>query len=250
MSNHPKVRNEHQKAFVKMFDGLCYARARWRVWQDFVEMTAIAFANSAKGHYREEREEEYRSISSKYQKSEIEVMSRMICEIASAMSDNPDQDFLGELFMALNFGNEWRGQFFTPYDICRMSARLILEGNIKDQIEEHGWISVADPACGAGALLIAIANEARRSNISHQTQCFFVAQDIDYLAAMMCYIQLSLMGVAGYVVVGDTLSSPEKSIDRRGLIPVDGPNVWYTPVYHSNLWQSRIALERILGGDK
>ena len=29
------------------------------------------------------------------------------------MEQNPDQDMLGELFMALGLANEWKGQFFT-----------------------------------------------------------------------------------------------------------------------------------------
>lgn len=59
----------------------------------------------------------------------------------------------------------------------------------------------------------------------------FVAQDIDFLAGMMCYIQLSLIGCPGYVVIDDSISSPITGIDPHGLIPRDGPNVWYTPMY-------------------
>ena len=60
--------------------------------------------------------------------------------------------------------------------------------------QKQGWISVSDPACGAGALLIAFANECRRQHINYQTSVLFVAQDIDFLAGCMCYIQLSLLG--------------------------------------------------------
>ena len=48
------------------------------------------------------------------------------------------------------------------------------------RIEKQGWISVSDPACGAGALLIAFANECRRQHINYQTSVLFVAQDIDF----------------------------------------------------------------------
>ena len=57
---------------------------------------------------------------------------------------------------------------------------------------------------------------------------------------MMCYIQLSLMGCPGYVVVGNSILHPSTSIDHRGLIPRDEGNVWYTPMYFSNIWQGRI----------
>ena len=38
----------------------------------------------------------------------------MLAEVVADLEHNPDQDFLGELFMALDLGNEWAGQFFTP----------------------------------------------------------------------------------------------------------------------------------------
>lgn len=51
---------------------------------------------------------------------------------------------LGELFMALGLANEWKGQFFTPYDICRAMAAMNLGEDLKSQIEEKGWVSVSD----------------------------------------------------------------------------------------------------------
>lgn len=44
---------------------------------------------------------------------------------------------------------------------------------------------MSDPACGAGALLLAFANECKRNHINYQTSVFFVAQDIDFLAGCM-----------------------------------------------------------------
>ena len=37
----------------------------------------------------------------------------------------------------------------------------------------------------------------------------------------MCYIQLALMGVAGYISVGDSLLNTENAIQ----------NCWFTPMY-------------------
>ena len=66
-----------------------------------------------------------------------------------------------------------------------------------------------------------------------------MAQDIDFLAGCMCYIQLSLLGCPGYVVVADSLSHPSTCLDRRGLLPIDGPQVWYTPMFHRDCWHYR-----------
>ena len=143
--------------------------------------------------------------------------------------------------MALGLSNEWKGQFFTPYSVCRAMSGMTYGDDLKVRIEQRGWVAVNDPACGAGALLIAFANECRRpgNDINFQTSVLFVAQDIDFLAGMMCYIQLSLMGCPGYVVIDDSISHPITGVDPRGLIPRDGPNVWYTPMYFRTEWHWR-----------
>lgn len=119
-----------------------------------------------------------------------------------------------------------------------MSA-MTIDSNIKERIAKQGWVSVNDPACGAGALLIAYANECKSVGVNFQTSVLFVAQDIDLVAGLMCYIQLSLMGCSGYVVIQNTLTKPSTSYDDRGLLPHDNPNVWYTPFYNSPIWQGR-----------
>lgn len=58
------------------------------------------------------------------------------------------------------------------------------------------------------------------------------AQDIDYTAAMMCYIQLSLLGVAACIKVGNSLTEPMTENDTD-------ENYWYTPMYFSQIWTMR-----------
>jgi len=111
-----------------------------------------------------------------------------------------------------------------------MSAVTTPAEEFQQKIGDRGWVAVCDPTCGAGALLVAFANECRKKEINYQTDVLFVAQDIDYIVGMMCYLQMSLLGMPGYVVIGDTLASPSTSYDKRGLIPVDKGNVWYTPL--------------------
>lgn len=235
------VRGGAQKSIIKLMDGLTGRYSRWEVWQDFIIMSATSIANAMGGPHRETREKEYLARAGKYSAREIEIFAQMLCEVASDLDRNPDQDFLGELFMALELGNEWKGQFFTPYSVCRAMAAMTYGEDLKAKIEQQGWVSVNDPACGAGALLIAFANECRRpgKDINCQTSVLFVAQDIDYLAGMMCYIQLSLMGCPGYVVIDDTLAHPSTSYDDRGLLPRGGSNVWFTPMYFRNVWHWR-----------
>ena len=236
-----KVRSESQKNIVRLIEGIEGRYSKWDIWQDFIVMSAISIANVLGGPYKDSREKDYHARAKKYSEKELAAFAQMLAEVVEAMERNPDQDFLGELFMALELGNEWKGQFFTPYSVCRAMAAITYGKELKQKIEQQGWISVNDPACGAGALLIAFANECRRpgNDINYQTSVLFVAQDIDYLAGMMCYIQLSLMGCPGYVVIDDSLARPITGPDDRGLIPYDGPNVWYTPMYFRTEWHWR-----------
>lgn len=236
-----RVRGEAQKTIVKLIEGLTGRHSGWEIWQDFIIMSAISIANAVGGPYKDAREKEYLARAEKYSAQEIEIFSQMLYEVVADLERNPDQDFLGELFMALDLGNEWKGQFFTPYDVCRMMAAMTFGKDFKAKVERRGWISVSDPACGAGALLIAFANECRRpgNDINYQTSALFVAQDIDFLAGCMCYIQLSLLGCPGYVVIGDSIVNPSTSYDEHGLLPVDGPQVWYTPMYFRDVWNYR-----------
>lgn len=233
------VRGESQKNIVRLIEGLSGKYSRWDIWQDFIIMSAIAIANTMGGPQVKAREEIYRSRAEKYSTKELEVFADMLFEVVAELERDQEQDFLGELFMALGLGNEWKGQFFTPYDICRAMSAITYGPDMAARIEKQGWISVSDPACGAGALLIAFANECRRQHINYQTSVLFVAQDIDFLAGCMCYIQLSLLGCPGYVVIDDSIVRPTTSYDAHGLLPKDGPQVWYTPMYFRDVWHYR-----------
>lgn len=234
-----QVRGQTQKEIVKLFDQLAQRHGRWEVWADFVYMTAAALSNAVDKVHFKEREKDYLTIAGKYNKAELEAVAEMFALLGIGMDENPNQDFLGELFMSLGLGNEYKGQFFTPYSVCRMMAQITGTDDLKARLERQGWVSVSDCCCGAGALLVAFANECIRQKINYQTSVLFVAQDIDLTAGLMCYIQLSLLGCPGYVVIGNTLTEPSLSLDGRGLIPQDKGNVWYTPLYFRDVWHWR-----------
>ena len=147
---------------------------------------------------------------------------------------------MGSIFMSLNLGDEHNGQIFTPYHVCELMAEMTMD-NVVKKVEKDGYISINDPCCGAGATLIAGIHAARKqlekANLNYQNHLLIVAQDIDETVALMCYIQLSLLGVAGYVKVGNSLTEPMTDNDNK-------ENYWFTPMYFSNVW----VLRRIFGG--
>lgn len=207
------IRDDHQKAFLKIFNSLCGRFNRWQVWQDFVMVTAIEISNATDKQNAPERTKTYQTIISKYSDAEQNKFAELLAEVIMGMEQNPDQDFLGELYMLCELGNDASGQFFTPYDVCRCMVEI--SGGSDPAAENAGFFSVSDPACGAGALLIAFANLCRRKNICYHDKVLFVAQDIDLIAGLMCYIQLSFLGCAGYVVIGNTITKSARCAARR-----------------------------------
>lgn len=87
-------------------------------------MSAVSIANAVNTLHRGQREQLYLDRAKKYSESELGVFAQMLKEAIEEIERNPEQDLLGELFMALGLSNEWKGQFFTPYHICQMMAAI------------------------------------------------------------------------------------------------------------------------------
>lgn len=225
------------KEFLKVFNQLCYSRSAWEVWADVITVMACSIANAVDRNTKrhESRENEYARCIKRL--GGVEKPAELFAIVVEALERNPDQDFLGALYMNLELGNHWKGQFFTPYGISRCMAEITL-GNCCGQIEREGWISVCDPTIGGGTMLISAANTIRRQKVNYQNHVLFVGQDIDRIVAMMAYIQISLLGCPGYIAVGNSLTNP---IIGSPLEPAEkeGQEFWYTPFYFSEVWHYR-----------
>lgn len=231
-----KKPRHYQKEFLTTFKQIASAGYRsFEVWNDFVVMAACALSNPVDKTHFEEREKRYLKIIRKYRKKEQALFPELLAHTVMALEANPEQDFLGSMYMELDLGSKRLQQIFTPYHICQLMAAITVE-NVAEQVNEHGYISINDPCCGGGATLIAGVNEARKqlekADLNYQNHVLVVAQDIDECVALMCYIQLSLLGVAGYVKVGDSLTEPMTTGDKLD-------HYWFMPMYFSNIWTMR-----------
>ena len=217
-------KSSFHKDFGDIFVRLAERHGRHEVWSDFITMSACALSNASGTRFQKEREAMYMAAVKRYTKDEADMLAQMLSYVIMALEENPEQDFLGEMFSGLDLHNEWRGQFFTPYHVGSFMAAINIE-SAKEELKQKEYITVNDCCCGAGCLLVAFANEARKAKIDFQNRVVFVAQDADFTAAMMCYIQLSLLGCKAVVKVGNSLTDP--------FIPADleGSKVWYTPMY-------------------
>lgn len=245
MAKHSETIQGTEKEFLDEFQKLCYSRSSWQVWDDLMAAMACSISNVADRspeHY-ESREKEYAQCIERL--GSVEVPAKMLAIIVEALERNPEQDFLGAMYMQLNLGNHWKGQFFTPYCVCKMMSEITCE-DVDSHIEKQGYLSICDPACGAGATLIAAANTMKKCKHNFQNHVVFVAQDIDRITGMMCYIQLSLLGCAGYVCIANTITNP---LTGHVLFPneKDGQELWYMPMFQNQIWTWR-RLFQSMGG--
>lgn len=232
-----------EKEFLSIFNQLCYSRSTWQVWADLMCAISCSLSNvtDRTPEHFERREAEYAQCIERL--GSVEAPAKILSILVMALEDEPEQDFLGKMYMNLNLWNHWKGQFFTPYNLCRMMSQITV-GKIDQEIETKGYISVCDPACGAGATLIAAANTLKESKYNFQNHVLFVGQDIDRITGMMCYIQLSLLGCAGYVCVGNTLTNP---LTGHVLFPQEkeGQEMWYMPMFQSQIWSTRRLIKKM-----
>lgn len=237
----PKQAIQHRTNIIKLIDEVGRRHDRRTVFRDFVTMSAVALSN-ADLRQAAAREELYMQTVRKYSRDEASHIAHMFSELQEAIHVAP-RDILGEIFMQLELGNSRMGQFFTPHHICELMASLTISDDIEAKVAKHGFVTVHEPASGSGATVIAMMLAMQDRGLNYQRHVHVTAIDLDSTAAMMAYVQLSLMHVPATIVHGNTLTLEKYS-------------QWYTPAHILGGWSSRLsqaqaqrAAERMLAGE-
>lgn len=231
----PSSPAEHRSNLVKLLRANAGRHNLWDVFGDFIEMSALAIANKVDLAQFEEREKRYLSIVRRYEPHEVARFPQMYAELVNALEYGPD-DVLGKVFSELELHNASRGQFFTPYSLCTLMANMQVQdgSGFREGIEQRGFVSVSEPACGAGAMVIATAEAMLGAGINYQQHLHVIAQDIDSRAVHMAFIQLSLLHIPAVVILGNTLMMEEREH-------------WYTPAHVLGGWQCKLDRGYALG---
>ncbi|MGO4395903.1 hypothetical protein AB4Z46_31565 [Variovorax sp. M-6] len=103
----------------------------------------------------------------------------------------------------------------------------ITMGDVKEQVQRTGFITVCEPACGAGGMLIACADAIQAQGVNPQEAMHATAIDIDATAVHMAYVQLSVLHVPAIVVHGNALTGEERAH-------------WVTPAHVLGGWDWRL----------
>ena len=215
----------HQLAFIKAVKEMAHAKRPHEVFRDFCELAALSFSCAVDWIQAEQREERYRQVVASYPATEVRRFSELLGYIVESLGDHM-HDALGEIFMAMDLGSHWHGQFFTPYPVAQMMGAMVAPSG-PAALPESGFQSVCEPAVGAGAMVIAMADAMLSAKINYQ-QCMHVfAIDIDPLAVHMAYIQFSLLHIPAVVFHGNTITAEMHSY-------------WLTPAHVLGLWDLRL----------
>ena len=223
------VRTAESKELVKMIEDLGQRHSCWQVFSDFVTMMAVSISNAVDPTHREKREEIYKEAAGRYSAAELDqfpvMFAALVEQAETAMHQEGPRDILGELFHALELHNKYKGQFFTPQSIADAMAQISIT---PDHVElaEKGHITMCEPTCGSGVMVLAAARVMLKAGLNPSQQVVVLASDLDFKCTCMAYVQLSLYGIPAVVEHANTLTCEVYSR-------------WYTPAYIWGGWVFR-----------
>jgi len=219
--------DEARRQFIRVFKDTARNLRRWDVFRDFITLAASELDLAR--IRTPENIESSREICAKYGESDInnlhELFVLMVCALEAKF-----HDFLGAIFMELELGDDRNGQYFTPYHVQLLLAKLVLP-DVEQTIRREGFVTVNDPACGAAGMIVAYAEMLLEAGYNPSEQMYGHCIDIDPIAADMAFIQLSLLGIPAEVVTGNALT-------------LECGRVRYTPVYYINHFEKRLDDQR------
>lgn len=210
--------DECKKEFVKKIQRMSGKHSIHNIFNDFCHLARLSLANV---FHDPKLDDEYNRILSRHD-GDITPFSDLLA-LAVVAYESKIGDFLGECYHELGIENKNAGQFFTPYDVSYLMAKITMQKDkVKQDLEEQGYITIGDEACGAGCTLLAGLAVLKENGINYQKHVLFFARDIDDNCAAMCYVQLALLGAPAIVITGDTICNPT------------GGTRWFTPFYWLN----------------
>lgn len=197
----------YRKEIINTINKISGKYSAYEVFTDWIRCMAMSISNTVTpfhGPIWKEREDLYLNTITKYSPEERTAFSEMMAWLAETMDEGPD-DILGDIYMKSGMGSKAAGQFFTPFHLSELCARVAIS---EEELFTEDKISLNEPSCGGGGMIIAVAKVLQDNGINYQKKLRVVVQDLDWKGVYMCYVQLSLLGIDAICVQGDTLMEP------------------------------------------
>lgn len=212
--------NIHKDFIMKTLKSISHKYNIRQVYEDFVMCCAYAISNSC--NYKNNIEKEYLKIAKKYTREEMYEFSKMMAHLQVECVKKDNFDILGSIYEEIGMNEKNRGQFFTPKDVCDFMTKISISAEeSKRIINDKGYISINDSACGSGRTLFSSIKYLEENNVDMK-DIYVEGDDISLFCCCMTYVTLSLKGVSGIVKHQDTLSK-------------ECWNTFYTPAFMYNI---------------
>lgn len=198
------------RKILSCFDAFDGSRSQYVLFKDWCKLMAISISNQV--CHSEKREQEYIATANQYKSEELKRFTEMFGLLTIAF-DNDLDDYLGKIYMQGGMGSKQTGQFFTPFHLAELTAKMGIKKGEK--------LVMNEPASGGGGMVLAAAKVMQENGDNYQELLQATAQDLDWNGVYMTYVQLSLAGINAKVIQGDTLA---------GETPTEH-QILHTPMY-------------------
>lgn len=223
---------------IKNLRSITSDRQLYTVFEDFVTMTAISLQNSVVSREFQrfkKLEEEFKGIYQRYDKEQNALFAACLAQLVNELDKNP-KDILGSIFMELDYGCEFKGQFFTPMEISKFMAKMQFN-DIDSLLKGKSFFTMLEPSIGAGGMVLAVAEELISQGYNPANTFWVQGIDISRIACLMAYVQLSLWNIPAEIIVGNTLT-------------MEFREHWYTPAHVLNNWTARLRFNEAINNAK
>lgn len=196
-----------KKKIIKAIEQMSGRYAPYNIFSDWIQLCALAIQNSVHlvhDKIWQDREQLYIDTARKYSAKEMDMFAQMFVWLGDALTEE-FSDVLGSIYMETGMGSKYTGQFFTPFHLSELCARMNID---MDQVGKYNRLFLNEPSCGGGGMVIAACKVLHEAGFDFQRHLDVVAQDLDWKGVYMTYLQLSLIGCRAVVVQGDTLMEP------------------------------------------
>ena len=200
-----------KKEIAAEINRLSGAHSPYEVFSDWIRCCSLSICNTVHlihDNVWKQREHDYIETIGRYPDGTEYKFAGMFCMLGDLLTEEMT-DALGEIYMEAGMGSKSTGQFFTPFHLSEMAANMVIQDSIQSfMAKKTKLITLSEPSCGGGGMIIAAAKALKNAGINYQQYLDVVAQDIDWKGVYMTYLQCSLLGIRATVVQGDTLLSP------------------------------------------
>ncbi len=199
--------SERKKAFIKILDSLDNSKSRYEHFRNYCEMSYCAIAKTtAKDEASADNLEAcYMAVVNSYaNKDDVRKIPELLTLTTISLNEG-GCDFLGELASELELLDSRQGQFFTPYEVSKMLAHINM-ADVGAIINEQGFVTVSDPAAGAGCTILAAADIIEDQGFILDECMSVQVIELSKMTYHMLYVQMAIRGIPAMVIHGNSLS--------------------------------------------